>query len=83
MKINTYITLLVLSCLLMGFLGIGVVFYNAQNIDNERNKVNILNQEKVQAKESLLILNQWLISLDLYLNNKQAYNYYVHFYNQQ
>ena len=75
MKINTYITLLVLSCLLMGFLGIGVVFYNAQNIDNERNKVNILNQEKVQAKESLLILNQWLISLDLYLNNKQAYMY--------
>jgi len=75
MKISFYTIILVISCTLVGFTSVGIVLYNSNKLNIQQQKIQTLEKEFLRTKETTILLNQWLMSLDLYLINRQAYIY--------
>ena len=73
MKTTYYTTLLVMSCMIIGFTTAGIIFYKAHNIDESRNELQLTRYKKNIVHESNILTKQWLISLDLYLTGRQHY----------
>ena len=75
MKTTYYTSLLVMSCMIIGFTAAGIIFYKAHNIDESRTLLQATKYNKTLIHESAILTKQWLISLDLYLNSKEHYLY--------
>ena len=75
MKTTYYTSLLVMSCMLIGFLAAGIIFFKAHNIDESQSKHQATRYNKTLVHEAAILTRQWLITLDLYLNSKEHYLY--------
>ncbi|WDE97367.1 ATP-binding protein [Lentisphaera profundi] len=75
MKISFYTIVLVISCMCVGFLAVGVVLYNSHKLNLKQQQLQESLREELRIKEANMLLKQWLMSLDLYLNNREAYIY--------
>jgi PAS domain S-box-containing protein len=75
MKTTYYTSLLVMSCMIIGFLAAGIIFFKAHIIDESRTRLQSTRYNKTLIHESSILTKQWLISLDLYLNSKEQYLY--------
>lgn len=75
MKISFYTIILVVSCMCVGFLSVGIVLYNSHKLNLKQQELQESTREELRIKEAEMLLKQWLMSLDLYLNNRQAYIY--------
>ncbi|WDE98542.1 ATP-binding protein [Lentisphaera profundi] len=73
MKISFYTTMLVLSCMCVGFTAVGIVFFRGELIHVQQQKLQLLQQDKVQTDEALIFINQWKRTLDLYLMKHEPY----------
>lgn len=69
MRISFYTTVLVISCMLVGGVAVGIVFYKANMISKEQSELQLLRQDMVQTKEALLLVNQWKKTLEIFLEN--------------
>ncbi|NQZ57753.1 MAG: PAS domain S-box protein [Lentisphaeraceae bacterium] len=73
MKLSQQVILLVITCMLIGIMSASYVFWQAQNISTSQNDVQQLINTRADNKNTEMMLSQWLITLDLFLVNKQTY----------
>ncbi|MDD7986832.1 ATP-binding protein [Lentisphaera marina] len=56
-------------------MSVGIVLYNSHKLNLKQQELQESTREELRIKEAEMLLKQWLMSLDLYLNNRQAYIY--------
>jgi PAS domain S-box-containing protein len=69
MRVSFYMTILVISCMLVGLTAVSIVFLRANTIDKEQAGLQLLRQDMVQTNEALILVKQWRNTLDVFLAN--------------
>ena len=75
MKISSYTTIMVISCMFMGILTSGIIYFQNKEIDIKQSSRNELTLKKTEVMIISTLMTQWLTTLDLFLINKQTYLY--------
>jgi len=73
MKISHYISILVLSCMSIGLLSSGVLYFQNHEIVEKQVQLNTIKSDHAECNNLKSSLEQWLTTIDLYLVNKQTY----------